>query len=76
METLIQTETTCWGQQQPFFFKKDEKGMSLHFASAESLVNNRKYLTWMQMKLKPDFKKILKKLGCLPMTNLEEIVEI
>ena len=28
------------------------------------------------MKLKPDFKKMLKKLGCLPITNLEEIVEI
>ena len=28
------------------------------------------------MKLKPDFKKVLKKLGCLPITDLKEIVDI
>lgn len=76
MEAFIETETTCWGQQQPFFFKKEEKGMTLHYSSAEQSSDERKYLTWVQMKLKPDFKKMLKKLGCLPITNLEEIVEI
>lgn len=76
MEAFIQTGTTCCGTQQPFFFKKEEKGMTLHYSSVEQSSDDMKYLNWVQMKLKPDFKKMLKKLGCLPITNLEEIVQI
>ena len=76
MEPIVETETSCWGQQQPFFFKKEEKGMTLHYSSVELLPNNRKSLKWVQMKLQPDFKKTLKKLGCMPVRSMDEIVKI
>ena len=50
--------------------------MTLHYSSVELLPNNKKSLKWVQMKLHSDFKKTLKKLGCLPVRSMEEIVEI
>ena len=50
--------------------------MTLHYSSVEFLPNNKKSLKWVQMKLHSDFKKTLKKLGCLPVRRMEEIVNI
>ena len=77
-ESLISAETTCLRGQPAFFFKKEQYGMSLNFTHKTQVdtKNDHIRLNWTRMALKPDFAATLQRVGGLPLSKKEDIIEL
>ena len=75
MEALVKTKATATYGQEAFFFRKREFGIELNFTTGRKLFNGNKRLEWVVMDLKPQFSKTLEKIGMLPCSSVEAVIQ-
>ena len=75
MKPLIQNKTTCTQGQLPFFTKKEDYGVALHFTSIADILGSTTKLEWRQWRLTKEFSTTLSEYGKLPESRTKKILK-
>ena len=75
IKPLIQNKTTCTQGQLPFFVKREDDGIALHFTSIADLLGSTTKLEWRYWRLTKEFSLILAEYGKLPESRTKKILK-
>ena len=73
-DSLIEMRVTCQFCQKGFYFELEEYGFSLNFT--HSLSSDLSQFSWIKMPFRKEFSETLARLGSLPLSRLEDIIQL
>ena len=77
IEPLIDAESTVFFSMPAFFIKEEEHGgLSIHFTVKRTINESNVRYNWVRMPFKPDFMSIIQRYSRLPITRVEEALEL